>query len=128
MITDVEHFFLCLLAICASSLESCLLRPLAHLLIKLFVFLVDKFLFFFKDFIYLFIYIYFRERGIKGEREGETSVSCLLQSLLGNWPATKACALTGNQTSNLLDCRPVLNPLSHTSQGELCKFFTCFAD
>ena len=36
--------------------------------------------------------------------------------LLGTWPSTQACALTGNQTGNLLICRPVLSPLSHTSQ------------
>ena len=41
----------------------------------------------------------------------------LTHPLLGTWPATRACALTGNQTSNLLVCRPPLNPLSHTSQG-----------
>ena len=31
--------------------------------------------------------------------------------------ATQACALTGNQTSDPLVDRLVLNPLSHTSQG-----------
>ena len=36
---------------------------------------------------------------------------------LGTQPATQACALTGNQTSDSLVHRPVLNPLSHTSQG-----------
>ena len=35
----------------------------------------------------------------------------------GTWPTTQACALTGNQTSNLWIRRPVLNPLSHTSQA-----------
>ena len=39
--------------------------------------------------------------------------------LLGTWPATQACALTGNQTSDSLVHRPVLNPLSHTSQGRV---------
>ena len=38
--------------------------------------------------------------------------------LLGAWPATQACALTGNQTCNPLVCRLVLNPLSHASQGD----------
>ena len=40
------------------------------------------------------------------------------------WPATQACALTGNGTDNLSVCRLVLNPLSHTSQGAVTFLYS----
>ena len=66
-----------------------------------------------------FYYYLFLDRGEGREKEGEKHQCGLpfVRPQLGAWPATQACALTGNRTYNPLVCRPVLNPLSHTSQG-----------
>ena len=74
------------------------------------------FVFVFKDFVYLFL-----ERGDGREKERERNISRLLtlvRPLLGTWPATQACALTGNRTSDPLVSSLALNPLNYTSQGE----------
>ena len=71
--------------------------------------------FFKKDCIHLF----FREG--KGGRKRERNITVWLPlpcTLLGTWPATQACVLTRNQTSDLLIHRPALNALSHSQAGE----------
>ena len=79
----------------------------------------DKYFYFFKDFIYLFL-------EEKGGREGEKhqSVTASHAPPMGTWPTAQAGAPTGNQTGNPLVHRLALNPLSHTSQG-LISFFKC---
>ena len=76
--------------------------------------------FFFKRF-YLF---FFREKeGREKERKRNINVWLpLVCSPLGAWPATQACGLIGNQTSDPLVCRLMLNLLSHTSQGRTWIF------
>ena len=70
-----------------------------------------------------FYFFTFRERGRKGERVENSNVleihrsAGLVRPLLGTWPRTQACALTGNRTGDPLVHRLVLDPLSHTSQG-----------
>ena len=77
----------------------------------------NMFLTFLKDFIYLFL-----DTGAGREKESERNIH--EHPLLGTWPTTQACTLTGNPTDDPLVCRPVLNPLSHTSQG-CSSLFQC---
>ena len=71
---------------------------------------------FFKDGIYLLL-----DRGGEGkENERERNIKVWLPltcPLLGIWPETQACGLTGNRTRDPLVHKPLLSPLSHTSQG-----------
>ena len=91
------------------------------------LFLLNFFFFFFKKNI-LFIYFQREEKG--GKKRGRETLMYernidwlpLAHPQLGIWPATQACALTGNWTSNLSVSRLVLNLLSYTSQGFLLIF------
>ena len=59
----------------------------------------------------------FRQRGKRGGRERNINVWLPLTCpLLVTWPTTQARDLTGNWTCDPLVHRPVLNPLSYTSQ------------
>ena len=72
-----------------------------------------------------FTLFYFLEKGEGKEKRGRETFVCkkyidqlpLACPQLGTWSATQACALTGSWTGNLLVCRTMPNPLSHTSQG-----------
>ena len=65
-------------------------------------------------FIFNFMY-FFREKGKEGEREEEKH-----RLVASRMPPTGALAL--NRTDDFSVCRPGLNPLSHTSQGENRNF------
>ena len=71
-------------------------------------------LFFFKDFIYIFLERG-KERNINVQEKHNLVASHMLPAR--SWPTTQACALTGNQTGDLSFLRPALNPLSHASQA-----------
>ena len=42
----------------------------------------------------------------------------LVRPLVGTWPTTQACAMTGNLIDDPLVRRPTLNQLNYTSHGE----------
>ena len=69
-----------------------------------------------KDFIYLFL-----DRGREGEREKHQCVVASHAPRTGDPAAAQACALAGNRTGDPLVCKPVLNSLSHTSQGKMLE-------
>ena len=74
-----------------------------------------SFFYFSKDLVYLLL-----ERGGGREIERERNINVWLPlkcPQLETWPKTPECALTGNQTHDLLVWRATPNPLSHTSHS-----------
>ena len=72
------------------------------------------------EFIYFqnILLMYFQRGEGRKRGRGTSMCGCFLRhSLLGTWPATRACALTRSQTSDSAVHRPALSPLSHTSHG-----------
>ena len=80
--------------------------------------ILEEDFFVFIDFIYLFL-----ERGAGRQKNInlQLPLACLL---LGTWPATQACVLTGNWTCDPLVHRLVLKPLSCTSRGTPTGFYS----
>ena len=80
------------------------------------------FFFFKKKFL---LFNYFQRQGKRGrKRERNISGLLLTHPQLGTWTATQPCALTGNRTCDFSVCRPMLNPLSHPSQGLSSNFLS----
>ena len=85
------------------------------------------------------IYLFIFRKGEGREKERERNINVwlsLMHPLLGTWPETQACALTGSWNGDPLIRRQTTNPRSHTSQsGTFVLFcfvlmnlpFTCFA-
>ena len=76
---------------------------------------------FLKDSIYLFL-----ERGERREKERERIINVWLplpHPLLGTWPETQACALTGNQTGIPFICRQALSSTETHQPGLFWKPF-----
>ena len=68
----------------------------------------------------------FLARGEGKEKENKRNIVWLLLAcpLMGTWPKTQECALTGNQTDDPLLHSLALNPLSQASQGKVTCFTT----
>ena len=119
-----QYFKICVIKLSCSQLQKRKLSPGKCKVVHFYTSLktTDKNLVIFKDF-YLFIY---RERERGGEREGAI-YQCVVASqhpILGAWPATQACAMTGNRTGDPL----VLSPCSilHQSGQRPCYIHIYF--
>ena len=94
-----------------------------HALYRIFLSFLRFYLFSgFLSFLRFYLFI-FRQRGREGERERNSNVWFpLARPLLRTWPATQACALTGNRTGSPLLRSSMLSPLSHTSEAHFWIF------
>ena len=64
--------------------------------------------------------------GEERERNIHVWLPLVRRPLLGTWPATQACALTGDRTGDTLVRRPAVNPPSPTSWGQHnCFLWRC---
>ena len=82
--------------------------------------------FYLPQFLKKILFILFLGRGEGREKEWERNISVwlsLVHPQLETWPATQACALTGNRTGDPLVHWLVQNSLSHTSQGSSLIYF-----
>ena len=79
--------------------------------------IVETFCFYniFVFFLMFYLFIFGDRRRGETEREKHQCMFASRAPPTGGptWLATQACALTGNQISNHLVCRPVLNPPHH---------------
>ena len=76
-------------------------------------------------FIFVKVLFNFRERGREGEKEGEKHQYVVVFPSAPYWgpgPQPRHVPRLGIEPSNHLVRRPVLSPLSHTSQGKLRHF------
>ena len=91
MINDVEHFFVCLLAICISSLEKCLFRSSSDFSIGLLVFFAVE----------LYKFVYFRDQALASctfETILSHCVSCLFVFFLVSFAVQKlVCLIRSHQ-------------------------------
>ena len=109
-----KHYVFSILLFLFQSALTCVHHIVSSRDLREFVTIVTLF---FKDFIYLFL-----ERGEGREKERGKNINVWLplkHPLLETWPATQACALTGNRTGDPLVHRPALKSTEPHQPGLL---------